>query len=253
MATLERQVKSAREKLGKWVTGRETLETCGGLEGIGSLIRLASLDKDGSGTIEATELEELNDRGKQLVDQNLGLALNAGVISALLISILFPYGMEPIEITSEALDFFGGNSAVVEVMRVLYYVVLYFILGLAFTEMWATAFIYLALSSWMTNVLSQQTWIQDGCKLFWLTQSLIPQCLIIAMMVMVVFGTMIQSPLMGFLSLIAPMVFFTFTCLALNPRIGKSIESQMATARNVLGECHSAAHESDGIQLIRSA
>ena len=96
---LEEQVWLARKKLFDALKKENSNNSdLGGLEGYGTLLRLAAMDKDGSMQIEDAEVKQAEAAAEKLVEQTLNVSLNGGVISALLLSMVFPYTLEPIAV-----------------------------------------------------------------------------------------------------------------------------------------------------------
>ena len=182
---LEEQVWRARKKLFDALKKENSNNSdLGGLEGYGTLLRLAAMDKDGSMEIEDAEVKQAEAAAEKLVDQTLNVSLNGGVISALLLSMVFPYTLEPIAVADEAVNFFG--SAAVQIMHYIYLTALFAVIGLALFEVWASAFVYLALASWMVDTSSKQWWINDSRHLLKFTQASAPFLLCLLMMIMMV-------------------------------------------------------------------
>ena len=100
---------AAREKLRPWAElNPETdakkivqmaISKLGDLEGIPLLIKTMRLDADLSGEICEEEWSNYLETGQRMVDGTVNLAVNCGVVGALILSILIPYSIERAELS----------------------------------------------------------------------------------------------------------------------------------------------------------
>ena len=83
----------------------------GGLEGIHMAFIMANLDANNDGTVGEKEYQAFIAQGNEMVEGAKGLCLNNGVLSTLLISIMYPLVSSPQQISDETLNFFCGESS----------------------------------------------------------------------------------------------------------------------------------------------
>jgi len=106
-----KQATDARAKLAMWdhKASGGNWNQFGGLEGICTLLRLASLDKDGDGKITSEELQRFEETSVKLIDDAATLLTNTGVVSALVLTMFVP--IELAEPSSDTLETFhtGAN------------------------------------------------------------------------------------------------------------------------------------------------
>jgi hypothetical protein len=106
-------VHSAREKLRAWVeskTGAEreaAFQRIGLNEGLSLLMTIASLGEDLDGKLSSTELEKFHEESEKTITAHMDSLTNAGVVSALILSVIFPiaYDIETTQ-SSNAFKYF---------------------------------------------------------------------------------------------------------------------------------------------------
>ena len=120
-------------------------------EGLCQALQLAALDEDGDGKLNETEVERYYVEGQKMVDTCLNTFLNQGVVSALMLSIVFPLAVEEHRLT---IDWDGsyGDSTVVFALNLVAYVALMIIVATSLSVLYATSLMYSQLSFMMPNL-----------------------------------------------------------------------------------------------------
>jgi len=75
----------------------------GGAEGLAVKVVLCKLDTDGSGSVNASELEAAQDLASRSIDGAANLCMNWGVVAALVLSMLLPVTFEGMDIHEDVL------------------------------------------------------------------------------------------------------------------------------------------------------
>lgn len=135
-----------------WFTFHDKL---GGAEAISLKIQNTLLDKDHNGQISEEEIKNGEEIRKNTVDQALSLLTTAGVVGALLASIITPLVYSPLIISDLSEEYFHPST--VEAFSVLYRIFISFSLVLSFVLIWQSTRKFLQLSFWMPN-LDMKSW-----------------------------------------------------------------------------------------------
>jgi len=109
---MARQARTAREKLQLWVDAGGTTAASnkfGGLEGICTLLRMASIDRDGDGSINSEELRLTDEADSKLIDDCVTFVTNSGIVSALILTMYVP--MELSDPSSDTIHVFNQSAA----------------------------------------------------------------------------------------------------------------------------------------------
>ena len=135
----------------------------GGCEQACMLLTLSNLDPDGSGHLDAAELERYAEVGSQLVESNKNFHLNAGVVSALVLSVAFGLAYEENDVLlalSEKTTW--DHGAFVDILS---FIGLQVAVALSFVTMMASSRLYTQLAFWMPNLESQLWFINESARL----------------------------------------------------------------------------------------
>lgn len=127
----------------------------GGAETISLKIQNALLDKDNDGNISEEEIKQSEEQRTETVNQALSLLTTAGVVGALLASIMTPLLLSPVIPSSESEEYFEPKT--LKGFSFLYRILLTLSLGFSFMLIGQSSRKYLQLSFWMPN-LEMKTW-----------------------------------------------------------------------------------------------
>mmetsp|Transcript_21276 Transcript_21276/g.35638 ORF Transcript_21276/g.35638 Transcript_21276/m.35638 type:complete len:266 (-) Transcript_21276:258-1055(-) len=127
----------------------------GGAEGIALKIQHVKMDKDGDGSVSIEELKNGEEQQKESIDQALTLLVNAGVVAALIFSVLYSTALAPLEPSGESTRFLGDICCTV--FSYIYYIGVLVSLISSITCIAVSTRMYLHLSVWMAT-LELKTW-----------------------------------------------------------------------------------------------
>ena len=179
----------------------------GGAEGISLKIQNTLLDKDNDGNISEEEIKESEEKRNETVNQALSLLTTAGVVGALLASIMTPLVLSPLSSSSESEQYF--QPKVLERLSFVYRIFLTLSLVLSFMLIWQSSRKYLHLSFWMPN-LDMKTWYLSEVSL--LPIIILQIWCIISALIALPFGvTVLVSPSNGLMIFIVELVFITLS------------------------------------------
>lgn len=153
----------------------------GGIEGVALRVRKIQLDTDGDNIVTEQEAEALDEKAQQLVESVSQLYLNAGVVNALMLSVMGPLLLQVIAVHQKTEDFFGKTGTAVIFHS--YYIVLGLVVALNIYTLFLATRSYHALTNWMPN-REDQIWYIDThgqlqiavlmSNIFWLTGCCFP-------------------------------------------------------------------------------
>lgn len=135
----------------------------GGCQVTSLLLALAAIDPDDDGRIQSHEIERYNAVGRQIVEVSKAFLLNTGVVSALVLSVVFglAYGEGEVLIAMSEKETFDYLSFI----DVVSFVALQVAVALAFATMMASSRLYCVLGFWMPSLESQLWFINDSAAL----------------------------------------------------------------------------------------
>ena len=138
----------------------EAVASLGGCERACTLLMLASLDPDADGQLSAAELERYGSVGRQLVESAKSFHLNTGVVSALVLSVVFGIAYEE----DSVLEHLGtrdkwDHHAFVDLTSNL---ALQLAVALSFVTVMASSRLYTQLAFWMPNLELQLWFINES-------------------------------------------------------------------------------------------
>lgn len=126
----------------------------GGNEGISFLIQLAELDRDGNGKLNPEEMDIFKVKVEKLYDVHLNTFLNAGVVVALILSIIFSIPIDnPLVVNWD-----GSHEYTKErefALRLTAYCCVNVAICLGASTLVATSLMYSQLAFWMPNLMMQ--------------------------------------------------------------------------------------------------
>ena len=105
---------------------------------------------DGCGKLTEEMLEEHKDEVNDLVEQSLNFLINAGVVGALLLSVLFPVALTPLVPSDESVVFFGEHVSLG--LLITYFVFVYASLYFSIWITYMTIHYYLHITLWMPTL-----------------------------------------------------------------------------------------------------
>ena len=122
----------------------------GGVEKVSVMVNEIQLDKDGDGNLSKDELLMQEEYCLRLIEQSLNFLVNAGVVGALLMSIIFPISLTALPYGEKSLTFFGNQALLGFVST--YYVFLYSSLFFSIWITFMTLHYYLHITLWMPTL-----------------------------------------------------------------------------------------------------
>ena len=131
----------------------------GGYEGASTMLKVASLDTDGDGTVDANELDAFDGIGQEVVGNVLGFLTNAGVVAALLLSIVYPLMIQFPPAKDGSATF---NPDVLRAFEIGFFVSTYAANALCAMTLYLSARMYMHLGFWMPNT-EEQIWYIQYC------------------------------------------------------------------------------------------
>lgn len=132
---------------------------CGNLEGVGTLLRLASLDQDGSGLVTEQEINNYLAQGETAVAKITELCLQTGVVTALVLSFVVPSVQEPPAASEPAMERFGSPAchAIMTAVQIVNFVIFL----TSATSIYISVRVYTALSMWLVSSTSRIRFVHD--------------------------------------------------------------------------------------------
>lgn len=198
--------------LSEWIQYHEKI---GGAENISLKIQNTLLDKDNDGNITEEEIKQSEENRKETVNQALSLLTTAGVIGALLASILTPLVLSPISPASESEQYFHPKT--LQGLSIVYRILLTLSQAFSFLLIWQSSRKFLQLSFWMPN-LDMKTWYLSEMSLVPIIQQQ-AMCIIFALLALPFGVAVLVSPVNGLIVLVVELVIFI--SVALNDNFGK--------------------------------
>ena len=171
----------------------------GEMEARAAKIMLAALDEDGDGKLSKEERAAYIEVGNQMVDRTLQMCLNAGVVSALVLSIFFPYAFDSLEPSEASIDFFSASSR--EILITIHDVLITMTIASNICLIFTSVFIITVLMSWLPQFEAQQWWVATHYDLLMYVQVIVPFNLIWSMSLLPIFGGLLVSPRKGFIAM----------------------------------------------------
>ena len=169
--------------MGVWMTG--------GHEQWASDIMLSALDADNDGEIGDSELQSFVEMGERIVDANQSFALNTGVVSALLLSVLVPVAFSSAvsirDVSWSGVDIERAqpwsaptNGPELFTLQTLSFLLLHTAIALAFLLLAVSARIYTQISFWMPNLESQLWYAQTVADTLAVLEAVKTACLMLS-------------------------------------------------------------------------
>lgn len=190
----------------------------GGIEGAFSLICAAKLDKNADGLITAVELEIYREESKAVIENALNQYLNNGVVAALILSIVVPLALQPVDVGDECNDRFGADAC--HIFQILSFITVQIIFTSSLVLLYLSTVSYKQLSFWMPD-LTSQLWFINEAKLTFSFTAIGTMVLLLALPIFVFFTGMCYSPWAGGVASI-PMAAF-FICFLVQETIARSM------------------------------
>ena len=156
-----------RECLGRSKSHTHLIQLLGGPEPACILLSLASLDADGNGKLSEHEHERYTQLGERLVESTKNFHLNAGVVAALVLSVVFGLAYEENDALTAlaAPDTWGpfGSQAFTTAMADLTsFLAMQLAVSTAFVTVLLSSRMYTQISFWMPNLDSQLWFIKES-------------------------------------------------------------------------------------------
>ena len=143
--------------------GPHAVRRLGGCEQACTLLTLASLDTDGDGRLRESEYERYKEVGAQLVESTKNFHLNAGVVAALVLSVVFPFAYEENEtLTSLAEALTAEPWSYVRIADLTSFLGIQLAVSTSFLTVLISSRLYTQISFWMPNLDSQLWFINES-------------------------------------------------------------------------------------------
>lgn len=156
------KIRSARKELKEYLEQNSLKaadEMIGGQEGRAIKYSIAALDSDGDGDLSAEELEKLDEQIEGNIEKTLNLLLNAGVVSALILSMVFGWTFSPLSFTQDSLDFFG--QSVCDWFNYMFILCINTAVFGSFGLIFTTVRMYTHLAFWLTTNESKTKYLSE--------------------------------------------------------------------------------------------
>jgi len=250
MTNMARQARSARDKLRLWVERsgdhfnfRVAVEF-GGLEGICTLLRMASIDKDGDGIISPEELKEIAEADNALINDAVTFSTNSGIVSALILTMFVP--MELSDPSNDTIRVFNQTAA--DALAYTAYVCDAFIVLSGFIIVFMSSMMLIWLSFALPTRQIKVTFVRDSAV--GLNRMVMVMYLMLwVFLASILFKGLLQSPYVGWaagLPLIVALIWcFTWWL----PNIAKTARMIKAEAEELLSSGEVAIHQSGEVAI----
>jgi len=171
----------------------------GGLEGMGVLLRLASLDTDGNNRITDDEAREFEVVGSRLAEETSSYLLNIGVVAALLLSTFAEASFET-----------PGDEAGF-VVEVLYMISIHLVLAVSLATLYVSSRMWIHINSFLSTGIDRVWYIRSQQTVYmWLSIGQIASA--ISASLCLLFGSLCASGWLGLCGLLAPVCFMGAWC-----------------------------------------
>lgn len=114
--------------------------------------------------------EESKEEAEKLIDALLSMYINSGVIAALILGIVYPTLLTPIEYSGQSIDFFGRD--VVAIFFYIYYSMITLALVLALSLLFDSVQFYKHLGFWATSLEAKVAYAKKGGVLYTVSKSI---------------------------------------------------------------------------------
>lgn len=230
-----KQATDARAKLAMWdhKASDGNWNQFGGLEGICTLLRIASLDRDGDGKITSEELQRFEETSVKLIDDAATLLTNTGVVSALVLTMFVP--IELAEPSSDTLETFHTGA---NVLMYFSFVFDMLVVACALVLVFMSALVLLFLSN-LPSHKAKLEYLRGSSSAFQF-QAVTMYVELFTCALSIFFRGLLESPKVGFAAVL-PIMFVTLWFLkwAL-PSLGKCSDLASAETRALLGPASKA-------------
>jgi hypothetical protein len=114
--------------------------------------------------------EAAKEEAEKMVEALLNLYINSGVVAALILSIVYPMLLTPIEYSGQSVDYFGHNICVYSYY--IYYCMITSALVLSLSLLFDSIQFYKHMSLWATSLESRVMYAAKGGVIFTITKSI---------------------------------------------------------------------------------
>ena len=135
------------------------IKSLGGCERACTLLALADLDVDGDGQLSEGELERFHQIGGQIVESAKSFHLNAGVVAALVLSVVFGLAYEENETLARLAETTEWRDAAT-IADLTSFIAMQLAVGTSFLTLLLSSRLYTQLAFWMPS-LDAQLWLID--------------------------------------------------------------------------------------------
>jgi hypothetical protein len=156
-----------RECAGRAANNTKLVRMLGGPEPACIMLSLASLDADGNGNLAPEELERYAQLGERLVESTKNFHLNAGVVAALGLSVVFGLAYEENDSLKSVADPetwgpIGSQAWTTAIADLTSFLAMQLAVSMAFVTVLLSSRMYTQISFWMPNLDSQLWFINES-------------------------------------------------------------------------------------------
>lgn len=113
--------------------------------------------------------EEAKEEAEKLIEALLSMYINSGVIAALILGMVYPILLTPIEYSSQSVDYFGHD--ICEFLFYIYYSLITLSLALSLSLLFDSIQFYKHLGFWATSLEAKVAYAAKGGVFFTVTKS----------------------------------------------------------------------------------
>ena len=232
---LSARVRASRSAIEDLANGKKDLAEVGGMEAFAAHMTVAAMDKNRNGQLDSAELQAFEEATSKMVDRTIQMCLNSGVVSALLLSILYPFAFESIEASDDSRSFFGHNDTIITALIVINDLLLLLMIAANLMHIMASVYILTTLLSWLPQLEHQQWWLAHNTDLLMFVQVIIPSTMIIFMAVLPIPAGLLLAPHKGFIALAVLVCVLIFNTRVLVRNQAGTRALQFAQAKSFCG------------------
>ena len=236
LGRLEEHIRKARKDIRALAEGKKDIVQIGGMEALASKINLAALRRDSSGKLDSAGYARFTEAGSKTVDRTIQLCLNSVLISGLILSIGFAIAFGDIVASDESIEFFGGSNAssAISALYTLHHTCLILAISSNLALLLMSLNVLVLLLSWIPQLDAQLCWLIENTESVMYIQGILPYVLVAAMAILAVPVGFLQSPMKGFISLLAPVAYILTSVWANQIMMGVR-SMQLVQARQLFG------------------
>uniref|UniRef100_A0A6T0EF85 Uncharacterized protein n=1 Tax=Chrysotila carterae TaxID=13221 RepID=A0A6T0EF85_CHRCT len=177
----------------------------GGIEAVLPLLHVARLDMENNGIVTIADFTAHTERGQALIERSLNMHLNNGVIGALMLFIIFPLTLTPVEPSDDCRSEMGDTLC--ERFAIASWITLMCTFALSLVLLFMSSMAYKHLSFWMPD-LTSQLWYVSNFRLSFVAATVSSMLLIGLMPLYVIFSAFCYDRLIGYCAVMPAVLFW---------------------------------------------